>query len=187
MSDNKRIIEIAFPVEAVSEQGRGKNQISGIHKWWARRPLGPSRATAYAALVDNPIDDCQNQNLANDDNTASLPPKHNFISDLAKWENALKPLWIKQAKEDIIGSHDGKPPKVLDSFGGRGTIPLEAQRLGCETYSCDLNPVAILIQKCTLEYPQRYGQRLHDDVKKWGNQILTQATEELASFYPEGV
>ena len=52
MSNNKRIIEIAFPVEEVSEQGRGKNPVSGIHKWWARRPLGPSRATAYAALVD---------------------------------------------------------------------------------------------------------------------------------------
>ena len=185
MSENKRIIEIAFPVEEVSEQGRGKNQIAGIHKWWARRPLGPSRATAYAALVDDPIDDCQNQNLTDDSNTASLPPKHNFIAELSKWENALKPLWIRQAKEDILKFHGQKRPKVLDPFGGRGSIPLEAQRLGCETYSCDLNPVAVLIQKCTLEYPQRYGQRLHDDVKKWGNQILTQATEELVSFYPK--
>ena len=55
MSKNKRIIEVAFPVEEVSKQGRGKNQISGIHKWWARRPLGPSRATAYAALVDSDL------------------------------------------------------------------------------------------------------------------------------------
>ncbi len=74
---------------------------------------------------------------------------------------------------------------MLDPFGGRGSIPLEAQRLGCETYSCDLNPVAVLIQKCTLEYPQKYGQRLYDDVKKWGNQILAQITEELAPFYPK--
>ena len=184
MSDNKRIIEIAFPVEEVSEQGRGKNQISGIHKWWARRPLGPSRATAYAALVDNPIDDSQNQNLTNDGNTTSLPPKHNFISDLAKWENALKPLWIRQAKEDILESHGQIPPKVLDPFGGGGSIPLEAQRLGCETYSCDLNPIALLIQKCTLEYPQKYGQGLYDDIKKWGERILAQMTKELTDFYP---
>ena len=53
--NNKRIIEVAFPVEEVSKQGRGKNQIAGIHKWWARRPLGPSRATAYAALVDSDL------------------------------------------------------------------------------------------------------------------------------------
>lgn len=184
MNDNKRIIEVALPVEEVSEQGRGKNQIAGIHKWWARRPLGPSRATAYAALVDNPVNKLsQNRNLTDDDNTASFPPKHNFIAELSKWENALKPLWIQQAKEDILESHGGNPPKVLDPFGGRGAIPLEAQRLGCETYSSDLNPVAVLIQKCTLEYPQKYGQRLHDDVKKWGDRILTQVTEELADFY----
>ena len=184
MNDNKRIIEVALPVEEVSEQGRGKNQIAGIHKWWARRPLGPSRATAYAALVDNPVNKLsQNRNLADDDNTASFLPKHNFIAELSKWENALKPLWIQQAKEDILESHGGEPPKVLDPFGGRGAIPLEAQRLGCETYSSDLNPVAVLIQKCTLEYPQKYGQRLHDDVKKWGDRILTQVTEELADFY----
>lgn len=74
---------------------------------------------------------------------------------------------------------------MLDPFGGRGAIPLEAQRLGCETYSCDLNPVAVLIQKCTLEYPQKYGQRLHNDVKRWGDKILAQITEKLAPFYPK--
>ena len=113
-------------------------------------------------------------------------PKHNFIADLAKWENASsRSLWISQAKEDILKSHDKKPPKVLDPFGGRGAIPLEAQRLGCETHSCDLNPVAILIQKCTLEYPQKYGQRLYDDVKKWGDKILAAVTEKLTPFYPK--
>ncbi len=56
MNDNKRIIEVAFPVEEVSEQGRRdkyKSQITGLHVYWASLPLGPSRATAYAALVDN--------------------------------------------------------------------------------------------------------------------------------------
>ena len=56
MSNNKRIIEVAFPVEEVSEQGRRdkyKSQITGILTWWSRKPLGPSRATAYAALVDS--------------------------------------------------------------------------------------------------------------------------------------
>ena len=74
---------------------------------------------------------------------------------------------------------------MLDPFGGGGSIPLEAQRLGCETYSCDLNPVALLIQKCTLEYPQKYGHPLYNDVKKWGDQILAQIIEELAPFYPK--
>ncbi len=54
--NKKRIIEVAFPVEKVSEQGcrdKYKSQITGLHRYWASRPLGPSRATAYAALVDD--------------------------------------------------------------------------------------------------------------------------------------
>lgn len=49
-------------------------------------------------------------------------------------------------------------PKVLDPFAGGGAIPFEALRLGCETHAVDLNPVAHLIELCTLVYPQRHGQ-----------------------------
>ena len=111
--------------------------------------------------------------------------RQTFIAELSKWENAMKPLWINQALRDILDAYAGQSPKVLDPFGGGGSIPLEAQRLGCETHSCDLNPVAVLIQKCTLEYPQKYGKRLREDVKKWGEQIIAQVTEELEQFYPK--
>ena len=174
MSNDKRIIEIEFPVDRV--RGSGGQEIAGIHTWFARRPLGPSRGTAYAAL-SNP--------LQNDRGGSRDSYRQAFIAELCKWENATKPLWIDEARRDILDAHDGQPPKVLDPFGGGGSIPLEAQRLGCETYSCDLNPVAVLIQKCTLEYPQKYGKRLSDDVKKVGEQIIAQVTEELEQFYPK--
>lgn len=57
MNNDKRIIETAFPVKEVSEQGhrdKYNRQITGIHTWWTRKPLAPSRATAYAALTDPP-------------------------------------------------------------------------------------------------------------------------------------
>ena len=50
------------------------------------------------------------------------------------------------------------PPKLLDPFAGGGAIPLEGLRLGCEVEASDLNPVAVLILKGTVEYPQKYGQ-----------------------------
>ena len=50
------------------------------------------------------------------------------------------------------------PPRVLDPFAGGGSYPLEALRLGCETYANDYNPVAVLILKATLEYPQKFGR-----------------------------
>jgi predicted GIY-YIG superfamily endonuclease len=43
-------------------------------------------------------------------------------------------------------------------FAGGGAIPLEALRLGCEAYALDLNPVAHIIELCTLVYPQKYGK-----------------------------
>ena len=52
----------------------------------------------------------------------------------------------------------GDAPKVLDPFAGGGAIPLEALRLGCEAHAMDINPVAHLIELCTLVYPQKYGQ-----------------------------
>ena len=47
---------------------------------------------------------------------------------------------------------------MLDPFAGGGAIPLEALRLGCDAHAIDLNPVAHLIELCTLVYPQKYGQ-----------------------------
>ncbi len=147
----KRLIEETFPVKEVSEESaREKNirhgHISTLHIWWARRPLASSRATAYAALTPPP------------ENTDEWSRKRDFIRDLSKWENSLNPHLIERARQDILDANGGVPPKVLDPFGGGGAIPLEALRLGCETYSNDLNPVAVLIQKCTLEYPQKYGR-----------------------------
>ena len=191
----KRFIEETFPVKEVSaESAREKyirhGHISTLHIWWARKPLSASRATAYTSLTSAPED------------IDEWSRKREFIINLSKWENSLNPPWIEKARQDILNANGGVPPKVLDPFGGGGAIPLEALRLGCETYSNDLNPVAVLIQKCTLEYPQKYGRptetpaegtlfentmtnRLLKDVKKWGEWVLAEAKKELKHFYPE--
>ncbi|MBN1472867.1 MAG: DUF1156 domain-containing protein [Syntrophaceae bacterium] len=151
MNNNKRFIEESFPVKEVSaESVREKNirhgHISTLHIWWARRPLASSRATAYAALIPAPT------------NIEEWQKERDFIIELCKWENSNNQKLLERARQKILDANADVPPKVLDPFGGGGSIPLEALRLGCETYSNDLNPVAVLIQKCTLEYPQKYGQ-----------------------------
>ena len=184
MNEDKRLIEETFPVKEVSaesthEKNIRRGHISTLHIWWARRPLAASRATAYAALIPP------------SQNTDEWSRKREFIINLSKWENSLNPHLIKKAQREILEANGGIPPKVLDPFGGGGAIPLEALRLGCETYSNDLNPVAVLIQKCTLEYPQKYGSSLSgttgttlsEDVKKWGNWVLVEAKKELGKFY----
>src|SRR3990170_7675726 len=150
LNKDRRFIEESFPVKEVSvESAKEKNirhgHISTLHIWWARRPLASSRATNYAALIPAP------------ENIDEWNRKREFIIEFSKWENSLNQTLIEKARKDILQANGGKPPRVLDPFGGGGAIPLEALRLGCETYSNDLNPVAVLIQKCTLEYPQKYG------------------------------
>lgn len=49
-------------------------------------------------------------------------------------------------------------PKVFDPFAGGGAIPLEAARLGCRSFGNDINPVAHIIQRASLEFPQRFGK-----------------------------
>jgi adenine-specific DNA methylase len=177
MEKMKRFIEESFPVREVSEiSAKEKNirhgHISTLHIWWARRPLASSRATNYAALIPAPED----------------PEKWNelrkFIIELSKWENSLNPKIIERARNDIIEANGGKPPRVLDPFAGGGSIPLEALRLGCEAHAIDYNPVAVLILKCTLEYPQKYRNSLLKDVKRWGNWVLEEAKKEIDKFYP---
>ena len=51
-------------------------------------------------------------------------------------------------------------PSLFDPFVGGGAIPLEASRLGCRSYGNDINPVAHIIEKCSLEFPQKYGKKI---------------------------
>jgi len=191
----KSYIEVSFPVKEVStESAREKNirhgHISTLHIWWARRPLSSSRTTSYAALIPAPENDLE------------WDKKRQFIIELSKWENSLNPKIIEKARKDILSVNGGKPLRVLDPFAGGGSIPLECLRLGLEAHAVEYNPVAVLILKCTLEYPQKYGKPkevkedwgllgksvknpLLEDVKKWGNWVLEEAKKEIGRFYPE--
>ena len=76
-------------------------------------------------------------------------------------------------------------PLVVDPFAGGGAIPLEALRIGADAFASDLNPIAVLLNKVVLEYIPKYGQRLADEVRKWGEWIKEQAEKELGEFYPK--
>lgn len=60
--------------------------------------------------------------------------------------------------ENAIDKFLNRMPKIFDPFAGGGAIPLEAARLGCKSYGNDINPVAHIIQKGSLEFPQRFGK-----------------------------
>ena len=82
-------------------------------------------------------------------------------------------------------AHPEETPLVVDPFAGGGSIPLEALRLGCETFASDLNPVACLILKVMLEDIPRHGPGLADELRRVGAEIKAKAEEELADLYPK--
>ena len=69
-------------------------------------------------------------------------------------------------------------------FAGGGAIPLEAARLGCESHAIEYNPVAHLIELCTLVYPQTFGPSLADDFERWSAVILDRMRDEIGDLYP---
>ena len=164
----RRLIEVAFPLEEVSAHSRREKNvrhghISTLHIWWARRPLAACRAFIYASLVDDPETEAEREALLRE------------VADLASWDAVRHPdrvvrpedeggsgltgtELLERARQLILDCNGGEPPKLVDPFAGGGAIPLEGLRLGCEVEASDLNPVATLILKGTLEYPQKYGQ-----------------------------
>jgi adenine-specific DNA methylase len=62
------------------------------------------------------------------------------------------------AKAEMVKHCDGQLPAIFDPFAGGGSIPLEANRLGFEANASDLNPVAVLLNKCNLEFAPRWAE-----------------------------
>jgi putative DNA methylase len=221
MTDDRRLIEDYLPIQAISaeasrEKSVRKGHISTLHLWWARRPLVACRAAVYGALVPasqfvpNGGSDAQKTSLGRANASK-------FIERLCQYPGA--PDVIKEAERHILKAHaerltreTGKSvtvddilarraprPKVLDMFAGGGAIPLEALRLGCEAYALDLNPVAHIIQLCTLVYPQKFGKSdpsakgcgeggtwagLAAEVEHWGKWVLEKVKAEIRDLYP---
>ena len=134
-----------------------------------------------------------------------------FIADFANWDNSTVREYLDTARLLTAVAHNSlsdpkfklppegpdflstlnhqlstaPKPLVVDPFCGGGSIPLEALRVGADAFASDLNPIPVLLNKVVLEYIPKYGQRLADEVRKWGEWIKKEAEKELAEFYPK--
>jgi adenine-specific DNA methylase len=186
-----------------------------LHVWWARRPLIACRAAILAGVLPawspgwpEPLhskfpdehtyhqwflqligisgDPAQARKLIDWANAKSIrldfnpyggSPRAFTVNpsddDLATMQDLLEITW---------GSRD---LNVLDPFAGGGSIPFEALRFGFTTVANDLNPVAAVILKATLDYPARFGLGLADDIRKWGNIWAERVKEKLAPYFPK--
>ena len=204
----RRLAEVDFPIAEVSEHAareRRRGHPAKLHLWWARRPLASCRAMLMALLLPDPCDPYCPQVFKKDAREILLRmyPRPRwwatdiesdeglrriilrFIADFANWDNAANREYLKTGRGLICAAHPDEQPVIIDPFAGGGSIPLEALRLGTDSFGSDLNPIPVLLNKIVVEYVPRYGQQLIGAVERWATWIDNEAKKRLADFYPD--
>ncbi|MBF0108102.1 MAG: DUF1156 domain-containing protein [Magnetococcales bacterium] len=208
----KKLIEVALPLPEINDAsaydkmpGIGPHP-KGIHHWWARLPLPTARAVLFASVVDDPSAH-PDQFPTGEAQNAERERLFGIIRELMQKKLHERPDVYAKAREEMLKHADGKLPPVLDPFSGGGSIPLEAARLGFAAHAADLNPVAVLLNKCNLELVPRWlecspvnpevrghvlkdtgwtGSRgLAEDVRYYGNLIRERAIAKIGHLYPK--
>jgi putative DNA methylase len=230
VTPKKKLIEVALPLAAINKAAAREKSIrhghpSTLHLWWARRPLAAARAVIFAQMVDDPSahPDLFKTEMAQEKERQRL---FRIIEDLVLWENTTNETVLQAARDEIWQSwrytcaeNAGDPrakelfdrhvlPAFHDPFAGGGALPLEAQRLGLESYASDLNPVAVLINKAMIEIPPRFAgkppvnpdtkknrdlvnrewkgaQGLAEDVRYYGQWMRDEAEKRIGHLYPK--
>src|SRR6266478_786562 len=227
----KKLIEVALPLEAINKASAREKSIrhghpSTLHLWWARRPLAAARAVIFAQMVDDPS---SHPDIFKTEKKQEKERRRLFriIEDLVLWENTTNEVVLQQARAEIWQSwrytcaenadhprakelfNRHKLPAFHDPFAGGGSLPLEAQRLGLESYASDLNPVAVLICKVMIEIPPKFAgkppvrprskddppdfinrewrgvQGLGEDVRYYGQWMRDEAEKRIGRLYPK--
>jgi len=184
-----------------------------LHVWWARRPLLVSRAAILAGVLPAwspewpkalremfPTEKSYQQWFLRACGVLGDPVAGRKLVDWASEHNVkLKqsPFPYKRAftvnpneeLHDTIAALSeitwGKRSlTILDPFSGGGSIPFESMRYGFETYANELNPVASVILKATLQYPSALGSLLASDIRKYGQLWATRVKDRLLPFFP---
>jgi len=181
VSEEKRtLIETYLPVDEISEEAKkeknGRAPTFEMHYWWTRKPLITARAAVLGALLPADFDPQEFKKLLGLEHLNVTGKRaHNYDIPLDRIEQ------LKQEYKKVWG----KVPVVLDPFAGGGSIPFEAMRVGVDTVVNDYNPMAHLIEKATLQYPQQYGEQLYNDVNSGLKWIFEKTKKEMEQFYPK--
>lgn len=210
----RKLIEVALPLPEINDAsaydkmpGIGPHP-KGIHQWWARLPLPTARAVLFASVVTDPADDPAWKDRPVEEQDQERERLFDIIRRMMGKKLHEHPEVYAEANAEMLKHCDGKLPTVLDPFAGGGSIPLEANRLGFQAEAADLNPVAVLLNKCNLEIAPRWAghppvnpkahmriggtsgtwqgtKGLADDVRYYGELVRQRAIEKIGHLYPK--
>ena len=175
---------------------------STLHLYWSRKPLATARAILFAQLVDDPASR-PDEFPTMEEQDAERARLHELMSRLIVWENSADKGLMREARAEIRRSNGGDMPVIVDPFAGGGSIPLEAQRLGCHADASDLNPLAVLMNKALIEIPPRFrgkipvhpgvvdqpgyqgAEGLSEDIRYYGQEMRDEAERRIGHIYPK--
>lgn len=186
-----------------------------LHVWWARRPLTASRAAILAGMLPKWSSDFPPELLKKFPNEQvywhwvkgfmGIEGDPVTSQKALNWSkktgvklkgspfNAPRAFTVNPAPDDLLIMGDlleytwgSREVSVMDVTSGGGSIPFEALRYGFTTYANELNPVASVILKATLDYPARFGESLAQDIRHWGDIWAKRVEEKLAPYFPKG-
>jgi putative DNA methylase len=206
MTFRKKLIEVALPLVAISEGGAREQSIkrgkpTQLHKWFAARPMVTCRAVLWASLIDDPSSHPE-KFPTEESQQRERDRLFEILASIANWDLSKDPAVMGRAQAELKTQFDGDLPTIVDPFGGGGTIPLEALRLGLNGVSNDLNPVAVTLQRGLLDHPFRFFDQpaVHPknlvaiqqnaldgfaaDVEAYGHDVLRAVKDSHSSFYP---
>ena len=199
----QRLIETWLPIAALGEESvRERRSMTALppvyylHIWWARRPLIASRAAILASLLPADADRDKFMHILgiHGDPVASRRRIDNarrsgdrFKGEAYSYRRAftycptdVERAWIKE-QTARCGADSAV---VLDPTAGGGSIPFEASRLGFTAYANDLNPVAALILRATIEFPSQLGYDVLDEFQLLAKEFVARREERLKPFFP---
>ncbi|KAF0116657.1 MAG: hypothetical protein FD149_1349 [Rhodospirillaceae bacterium] len=197
----QRLIETWLPIAALGEESvRERRSMMALpptyylHVWWARRPLVASRAAVLASLL--PADADRDRFLhalgIHGDPVASRKridmarrKGERFDGEAYSYDRAFK--HIPDSTDQFLLANAlsaGGAPVVLDPTAGGGSIPFESVPLGCDTIANDLNPVALIIEKATIEYPLLFGAKLVAEYQRVAAKFIERREKLLLPFFP---
>ncbi|MBI2853099.1 MAG: DUF1156 domain-containing protein [Chloroflexi bacterium] len=200
----KRLIEEWLPIAALGvESLRERTPMTPfpapnrLHVWWARRPLVASRAAILAALLPADTDHAKFTHMlgihgdpvaakvriakATRDGVRLGADAYGYPRTFSYSPSEEEKDWF----EIQTGARELQSLCVLDPTAGGGSIPLESVRLGLQTTANDLNPVASLILKATVEWPVMHGRWLKERFEPLGREFAQRVRQSLAGVFPD--
>ena len=202
----RRLIETWLPIAALGEESvRERRSMTALpptyylHVWWARRPLVASRAAILASLLPANAEHEKFMHLLGILGDPMAGKKRiekatreglRLGADAYGYKRAFSYLpqeeeidWLNDEMRSIC---DGRPT-VLDPTAGGGSIPFESARLRLATYGNDLNPVASLIERATIEWPLALGLDVRREFERIGKIFVGLVRAQLEDVYPDEV